>query len=131
MSARPSKAGSLGPSVGDAMGTPDTSRIDRAWPMNGLERVARCPYCNSIKRTLAYSDVQDWSFYVAPGKWTYWSCTQCNSLYLNPRPTLAAVGEAYSTYYTHRVAQNESLMERIKERLRNECWSHWLKTDLR
>jgi 2-polyprenyl-3-methyl-5-hydroxy-6-metoxy-1,4-benzoquinol methylase len=113
------------------LGTPDTSKIDQPWPDDGLEQVECCPYCNASERTLAHGDVQDWSFYCAPGKWTYWNCTRCNSLYLDPRPTPATVGQAYGAYYTHHRAHRESLAQWVKERVRNECCSHWLKTDLR
>ena len=83
------------------MKKPDTSKIDPAWPESGLEHVGKCAYCGSAERTLAYKDVQDWSFYCAPGKWTYWDCTACKSLYLDPRPTQDTIGTAYAVYYTH------------------------------
>ncbi len=113
------------------METPDTSRIDRPWPDADLERIECCPYCDAPERTVAHSDVQDWSFYAAPGKWTYWTCTRCGSLYLSPRPTAATLGQAYRTYHTHQLAQRESFLRRVKDRLINECWSHWLAIDLR
>ena len=75
--------------------------------------------------------MQDWSFYSAPGKWTYWSCTQCDSLYLDPRPTPETLGRAYGAYYTHQVPEKESLVQGLTSRLQHECWSHWLQTDLR
>jgi 2-polyprenyl-3-methyl-5-hydroxy-6-metoxy-1,4-benzoquinol methylase len=112
------------------METPDTSRIDQPWPDVDLERIECCPYCDASERTVAHSDVQDWSFYSAPGKWTYWTCTRCRSLYLSPRPTTATLGQAYRTYYTHDLAHRASFLQRVKERLRNECWSHWLETDI-
>lgn len=109
---------------------PDTKRIDQAWPVAGLERIERCPYCGSSERTIAHRDVQDWSFYTAPGKWTYWNCIQCHSLYLSPRPTVQTLPAAYGSYYTHSSAPEDSLADKAKERLRNECWSHWLHADL-
>jgi 2-polyprenyl-3-methyl-5-hydroxy-6-metoxy-1,4-benzoquinol methylase len=109
----------------------DASRIDHAWPEQDLEEVHRCPYCDSSERALAHRDVQDWSFYCAPGKWTYWRCVHCDSLYLSPRPTPATLGRAYRTYYTHNLAQEESFLQWIKERLGNECWSQWLEVDIR
>jgi 2-polyprenyl-3-methyl-5-hydroxy-6-metoxy-1,4-benzoquinol methylase len=112
------------------MDTPIRSRIDQPWPEEDLEQIECCPYCDATERALAHSDVQDWSFYCAPGKWTYWNCTQCKSLYLSPRPTVTTVSRAYATYYTH-VVQGESVLHRVKERLKNECWSHWLEIDLR
>jgi 2-polyprenyl-3-methyl-5-hydroxy-6-metoxy-1,4-benzoquinol methylase len=100
-----------------------TSPIDQAWPEEGLERVETCPYCGSHRRTLAYKDVQDWSFNCAPGKWDYWDCEGCKSLYVDPRPTPSTVGLAYETYYTHTSSQPASLAQSLKLRLRNECLS--------
>ena len=100
-----------------------TSPIDQAWPAEGLERVEACPYCGSNRRSLAYKDVQDWSFNCAPGKWDYWDCLNCQSLYLNPRPTRSSIGLAYAKYYTHNDTDNLPVLIAIKERLRNECIS--------
>src|SRR6266516_2118089 len=112
------------------METPDTSRIDQPWPAADLERIECCPYCDARERTVAHREVQDWSCYAAPGKWTYWTCTRCSSLYLSPRPTAATLGHAYRTYHTHQLAQRESFLQGVKDRLVNECWSHWLAIDL-
>lgn len=110
------------------MKNPDTSKIDQSWPEDGIEHVEHCPYCGSSERTLAYKDVQDWSFYCAPGKWTYWDCKQCSAIYLDPRPTKATIGQAYGTYYTHSIVN--TTLQSLKERIRNECWSHWLNADI-
>ncbi len=113
---------------------PDTSRIEQSWPLHGLEHVKHCPYCDSSERKIAYTDVQDWSYYAAPGKWDYWDCTRCSSLYLSPRPTPATLARAYRTYYTHRRADGlgrlASAVERFKERVCNEYWSHQLAAEL-
>ena len=90
----------------------------------------KCPYCNFGERTLAYKDVQDWTFYCAPGKWTYWDCSQCGALYLDPRPTKVTVGMAYGTYYTHSAGNKKSIRELLKERIINECRSHWLSANI-
>jgi 2-polyprenyl-3-methyl-5-hydroxy-6-metoxy-1,4-benzoquinol methylase len=111
------------------MKKPDTSIIDQPWPESELEHVDSCPYCGSKERTLAYKDVQDWSFYSAPGKWMYWDCKGCEALYLNPRPKEESIGKAYASYYTHN-SNSESLLCLLKTRLRNECFSHWLKTNV-
>jgi 2-polyprenyl-3-methyl-5-hydroxy-6-metoxy-1,4-benzoquinol methylase len=100
-----------------------TSLIDQVWPEEGLERVEACPYCGSRRRSLAYKDVQDWSFNCAPGKWDYWDCGDCKSLYLDPRPTPSTVGSAYQDYYTHASGRPASLIQSLKLRLRNECLS--------
>jgi 2-polyprenyl-3-methyl-5-hydroxy-6-metoxy-1,4-benzoquinol methylase len=108
-----------------------TSVIDEPWPVQGVEDVDRCPYCESRDRILAHGDVQDWSFYAARGKWMYWSCEQCQSLYLSPRPTTETMAQAYSSYYTHHAEGRTSLKQWLQERLRNEYWSHRLETNLR
>ena len=108
----------------------DTTKIEQSWPEDGIEQVQHCPYCGSSERAIAYKDVQDWSFYCAPGKWAYWDCKQCKAIYLNPRPTEATIGRAYETYYTHGTVNNESILQLFKERIRNECWSHWINADV-
>ncbi len=99
--------------------------------MDALEAVSACPYCGSTDRTLAYEGVQDWSFGCAPGKWNYWDCGQCRALYLNPRPTSSSIGSAYDRYYTHGPAREARLLNAIKQRVRNEHWSHSFGTDIR
>ncbi len=83
------------------MNNSDTKIINQPWPADNLEKVEKCPYCGSNERTLAYEDIQDWSFYCAPGKWNYWRCAPCSTLYLSPRPTELTIGNAYASYYTH------------------------------
>lgn len=109
---------------------PNTSKIDQSWPECGIEQVEHCPYCGSDERELAYKDVQDWSFYCAPGRWTYWDCKRCDAIYLNPRPTAATVGQAYDAYYTHSSASKGSPLKILKERIKNECWSHWFNANI-
>jgi 2-polyprenyl-3-methyl-5-hydroxy-6-metoxy-1,4-benzoquinol methylase len=107
-----------------------TSPIDQAWPEEGLERVEACPYCDSHRRTLAYKDVQDWSFNCAPGKWDYWDCEDCKSLYLDPRPTPPSIGLAYVQYYTHGNSEPPSFLYGMKARLRNESLSKTLNANI-
>jgi 2-polyprenyl-3-methyl-5-hydroxy-6-metoxy-1,4-benzoquinol methylase len=71
------------------------------WPTGELESVPACPVCGSAERTVLRKELIDNVFFVAPGKWTLHSCTQCKSAYLDPRPNLANIGKAYGTYYTH------------------------------
>lgn len=111
------------------MKKPDTTIIDQDWPAEELEEVHNCPYCGSEERTIAYENVQDWSFYCAPGKWTYWNCINCKSLYLNPRPKKEFIYKAYANYYTHS-NENTSFIKKAKEKLRNECYSYWLNTSI-
>lgn len=75
--------------------------IDRDWPEDGLERVQRCPVCLSSKRKLLYNTLQDRIFSCSPGKWTLYSCDDCGSAYLDPRPNLKTISLAYKQYFTH------------------------------
>jgi 2-polyprenyl-3-methyl-5-hydroxy-6-metoxy-1,4-benzoquinol methylase len=111
------------------MQKPDTSIIDQAWPESELEHVNACPYCGSKERTLAYKDVQDLSFYCAPGTWTYWDCKSCEALYLSPRPTEKSIGKAYASYYTHQSVMLNSA-QNFKTKLKQECLSHWFNMNI-
>ena len=111
------------------MKKPDTTLIDQDWPVDELEEVHSCPYCGSTDRAVAYKNVQDWSFYCAPGKWTYWDCMHCDALYLNPRPTEISVGKAYASYYTH-AKNTQSLFNKLIVRLKNELYSNRLNLSL-
>lgn len=105
--------------------------LDQAWPSEDLEEVLECPVCASNSGTLELEGVKDWSFRCAPGSWSYWRCQACRSLYLNPRPTLASIGRAYGSYYTHEApAPRTGLIQRALEKLRNECAFHWLGIDV-
>lgn len=73
----------------------------QSWSLNDLESVAHCPVCGKIERKVLHTGLIDSVFRVAPGEWTLWSCTNCNSAYLDPRPTEASIDQAYETYYTH------------------------------
>lgn len=103
--------------------------IKKFWPKEDLEKVGRCPFCNSILRYLAYRDVEDWTFHTTTEKWNYWRCKSCFSLYLNPRPTADSISRAYSFYYTHgKISQ--SISQQLKTRIRNEYFSHVLNVNL-
>ena len=82
--------------------TPSRAPAD-AWPADELEAVATCPACASPNRTLLYEGLADRLFGVAPGAWRMFRCADCGCAYLDPRPTEASIGRAYSTYYTHGV----------------------------
>ncbi len=104
--------------------------LDQDWPVEDIERVDTCPYCGSHERTLAYEDVQDWSFNCAPGKWNYWDCVSCQSLYLDPRPTRSTIVAAYAKYFTHGSGKPVPFVQVMKARLRNECLSQKLSVNI-
>lgn len=99
------------------------SKFERPWPLEALESVCACPYCGDEGKTLAYQDVQDWSFGCAAGRWNYWACDACRALYLDPRPTAATMGNAYGSYYTHADTTKFSFPTAVKQRLKNEYLS--------
>ena len=114
------------------MAVPNSSLADvlnRGWPSVDLEEVLCCPYCGSNKRTLIYQAVRDYAFSTTPDEWNYWGCDRCDALYLNPRPIKASIGKAYASYYTHS-ADGQSLIKRLKIRLKYECLSQWLGVNL-
>jgi SAM-dependent methyltransferase len=69
------------------------------WPESDLERLGRCPVCGSASRALAVQNARDGVFETA-GRWDYHRC-RCGILYLDPRPSEAAIRRAYERYYTH------------------------------
>lgn len=71
------------------------------WPADELEHVPNCPVCAGQKRSLLYDDLTDRVFGVAPGKWTLYRCANCESAWLDPRPSQSTIGKAYEDYYTH------------------------------
>lgn len=72
-----------------------------AWPQEGLERVGQCPVCGSRLAEQLHEGLTDRVFRCAPGVWTLYRCQECRCGYLNPRPTPATIGLAYSRYFTH------------------------------
>jgi len=80
---------------------------------------------------MAFRDVEDWTFRCAPGKWNYWKCNNCGTLYLDPRPTEASIGRAYAMYYTHNRTAGGALIERSKTLLRHTCYLAWHGLDLK
>jgi 2-polyprenyl-3-methyl-5-hydroxy-6-metoxy-1,4-benzoquinol methylase len=89
-----------------------------------MEFVGNCPYCGGTENKSAYGEVQDWAFSCAPGWWSYLDCTGCGSLYLHQRLMESSIGKAYASYYTHGQASHQSATASLKQRLRNEVWSH-------
>ena len=75
-----------------------------SWPAGGLEKVPRCPVCGSEARELLHQGLRDRVFRCAPGKWDLQLCSGCGSAYLDPRPTPATIGLAYTRYWTHKAA---------------------------
>lgn len=101
----------------------ESDRIqNQEWPEDGLERVESCPVCGAKARTLLHSGLTDRVFFCAPGEWTLYSCNQCHSAYLDPRPTAESIGLAYKNYFTHteeKEKKMDSSLKRLKRGIRN------------
>ncbi|MBV1898679.1 MAG: class I SAM-dependent methyltransferase [Cycloclasticus sp.] len=89
------------------------------WPIDGLERVLRCPVCGERDRKALYHSLTDKVFFCAPGKWAMYSCASCESAYLDPRPTAGSIGLAYKQYFTHvrEDISSLSLLNKLKRRI--------------
>lgn len=83
-----------------------------SWPDSELEFLKCCPVCGSCERELLHAGLRDLVFGVAPGAWTLHRCLGCQSAYLDPRPTPASMGRAYTNYYTHQ-ANDHPIVRRI------------------
>ncbi len=86
---------------------PASALASAEWPVHLLEAVDSCPACDSGRCALLYSELTDVVFGCAPGRWRMYRCSDCGSLYLNPRPSPAGIRLAYTSYYTH-VALSEA-----------------------
>lgn len=71
------------------------------WPQDGLEAVERCPVCDSPDRSVLHTELRDWTFFCAPGKWRLQKCHECATVYLDPRPSPESLTLAYGEYFTH------------------------------
>lgn len=96
------------------------------WPECYLEQIKHCPICQSDKSELHISGVKDWAFASNSGNWIFYKCMDCESLYLNPRPTEASISRAYGKYYTHKAAQETRGNNSVGfiNKLRNEYLFH-------
>ncbi len=72
------------------------------WPQEELEYISMCPVCTSKNSRVLHKHLVDNVFNCAPGEWTLYSCKDCKSAYLNPRPTRDSIKKAYKSYYTHK-----------------------------
>ncbi len=94
------------------------------WPLDGIESVPTCPICGSPSRDLAHHGLTDRIFRCAPGAWHMYRCRNCQSGYLDPRPTAGKVGLAYQRYFTHgpqaqQALKGMALIRRMRRRLAN------------
>ena len=82
-----------------------TKPSDAEWPPEHLEHLGQCPVCKSTDRRVLYSGLTDRLFGCAPGKWTLHKCAECACAYLDPRPDIKSIGQAYKQYFTHETSE--------------------------
>ena len=104
--------------------------MKKNWPINNLESVRECPYCDSMSSNMVHSNVEDVSFRVAPGVWNFHQCANCSSLYLNPRPTEDSIHNAYKDYYTHNKQSSLSTLSLLRFRIKNDWLSYHLNCEV-
>lgn len=71
------------------------------WVREDLETLGFCPLCESTQRQARHSGLDDVSFGTPGSGWTIWRCDDCQSHYLDPRPSRNCIHRAYVNYYTH------------------------------
>ena len=74
--------------------------VPTSWRNSELQAVAACPACGAAPWRYRHRDLRD-ELEGTPGAWSLRECSRCDSLMLDPRPTIAAIGKAYASYYTH------------------------------
>lgn len=104
------------------------------WPDEDLEAVTCCPICGSKQRELLHRGLADRVFFCAPGAWDLFYCPDCTSAYLDPRPTPASIGRAYSHYFTHggewrKAPEHLSSLRRVLRALSNGYFNNRFGTD--
>ena len=88
-----------------------------------LEYIESCPYCNTSRFIPEIHGVEDFSFGVVSGMWSYYRCVSCSTLLLNPRIKKDFISEAYRNYYTHSVDVPLTFFSRMRVKVKNEWFS--------
>ena len=68
-----------------------------------LETAGPCPVCGETRRSRLYPALRDW-LGGAPGTWSFHRCQECGLVLLDPRLSLAGIGQAYADYDHHLTA---------------------------
>jgi 2-polyprenyl-3-methyl-5-hydroxy-6-metoxy-1,4-benzoquinol methylase len=73
---------------------------EKMWLHDALEELGCCPICQESKRVLLHDELTD-DMISATDRWKLYMCANCSSVYLDPRPKLQNIGNAYLNYFTH------------------------------
>jgi SAM-dependent methyltransferase len=81
----------------------------------------KCAGCGSAARSFAFTG-RDWYLGTAQGRWSYYKCSTCRSVYADPQPTDADLDAAYAASYGP--YRDPGLLERLAEPLarREAAW---------
>lgn len=71
------------------------------WSLGGLVRVEACPACGSTARLSGGMVCNDPTIHLKDDLWNMQACSNCRSLYLDPRPDPVSLALAYREYETH------------------------------
>lgn len=80
-----------------------TRIVTNEWRGGTADAVPSCPACGAADRALHASRVFDNLNPASSDLWTFWRCSNCLSLYPDPRPSADSIADAYVEYYTHDV----------------------------
>ena len=92
-----------------------TSLNKNVWPEFGLEVLRSCPVCHAdiSNAKPKFSNTLRDKIYNAPGKWYFFGCGNCHSVYLNPRPNKTYSSLAYENYYTHQKTEQRKAYNQL------------------
>jgi 2-polyprenyl-3-methyl-5-hydroxy-6-metoxy-1,4-benzoquinol methylase len=122
--------GSGGSTATDGADAPPALTAETSWSPDKLERVARCPLCAAAERLLLYDRLYD-RVARTRGRWALYSCQSCGAGYLDPRPSAASIGKAYSeSYFTHTAAVDPTEAGRGVTRLKRLVRNGYLNASL-
>lgn len=85
--------------------------------------VPACPICHQDRGEVCYWDTHD-RWFGTPGSWRFKRCSNCHGLWLDPRPSTAALPGAYSNYYTHTATAEHGRRRSISNMLRSRLPWH-------
>jgi 2-polyprenyl-3-methyl-5-hydroxy-6-metoxy-1,4-benzoquinol methylase len=72
-------------------------------PVEWTEQVDSCPVCGSRKRELVAEGMRDINYDAVAGTWRFQRCSNCRSIYMDPRIDSEHIAKAYANYETHHV----------------------------
>lgn len=92
-------------------------RFAASTPLIDTTPVLACPVCSGTRRELL-SYGYDYELETCGNRWQFWRCSTCASVWLDPRPDVAALPVIYPPhYYAYNMSQNISSLA-----LKGKAW---------